>query len=221
MNLESPPVLQHLFLESPWALMAFFLIVAGVLFTVGRQRRSKPWVVLAAVALALAVGVYALARAVTTDRERLILDTRGLIAATAPLNHAELDRLIDPAATVSGPDGTVWLGAGQVRARLKQVVSRFGVNSQRVRGVQAVVHDTGWGESTVTVRTVMNSAGGTPVNTGWRLTWRKDAITGRDTADTGGKSGGGGGGDTGGGWRVVDIRWIRFNGREVNRGMLP
>ena len=220
MNLESPPVLEHLFLESPWALTAFFIVVAGVLLMAGRQRRSRLIVVLAAVALALAIGVYALARAVTTDRERLILDTRGLIAATAPLDLAELDRLIDPAVTVSGPDGTVWLGAGQVRARLQQVVSRFGVNSQRVRGVQAVAHDTGWGESTVTVRTLMNSAGGTPVNTGWRLTWRKDANAGGDTADAGGTGGGSRGGG-GGGWRVVDIRWMRFNGREVDRGMLP
>jgi hypothetical protein len=217
-------MLEHLFLESPWALAAFFVLVAGVLLRVGRQRRGKLFALLAAVALALAVGVFVLARAVTTDRERLIEDTRALVDATAPLDLAALDRLIDPAATVSGPDGTAWLSAGRVRARLQQAVGRFGVNSQRVRDVQAVAHDTGWGESTVTVRTEMTSAGGAPVNTGWRLTWRQDAVSGGDTGGrSGGDIGGDAGGDSGGGggWRVVDIRWMRFNGREVDRGMLP
>lgn len=202
MNLDQPPMFDHLFLESPWAVLTVCVIAALVLVIVGRQRRSKRLAALSVVALALAVGVWGLARAVTTDREQLIRDTHDLVAATAPLDQAALDRLLDPSVTVSGSDGTVWLGAGLVTPRLSKVVSRFDVNSQRVRSVQAVAHDTGWGESTVTVRTEFSSAGGTPINTGWHLSWRR-------------------GPETHGAWRVVDIRWMRFQGQEVQRGMMP
>ncbi len=193
---------EHLFLESPWAVLAVCVIAAIVLVAVGRHRRSKRVAALAIIALILGVGVWGLAKSVTTDREQLIQDTQALIAATAPLDGAALDRLLDPAVTVSGPDGTVWLDSGRVTPRLHKVVSRFGVNDQRARNIQAIAHDTGWGESTVTVRTELSSAGGTPINTGWRLSWHR-------------------GQGTDGAWRVVDIRWMRFQGQEVQRGMMP
>jgi hypothetical protein len=202
MNFDSPPMFEHLFLESPWAVVAVCVIASIVLIAVGRQRRSKRLAGVSVATLALAVGIWALANAVTTDREQLIQDTQDLVAATGPLDGAALDRLIDPNVTVSGPDGTVWLGSGLVTPRLHRVVSRFGVNGQRTRNVQAIAHDTGWGESTVTVRTDLSSTGGAPINTGWRLTWHR-------------------GPETDGGWRVVDIRWMRFQGREVQRGMIP
>ncbi len=200
MNLDSPPMLEHLFLESPWAVMAIGVITAIVLLTVGRQRRNK-WLALASLgAFALAAGVWFLASAVTTDREQLILDTQALVAATSPLDHAALDLLIDPSATVSGPDGTVWLPAGQLRPRLRTALARVSLHGQRVRFVQAIAHDTGWAESTVTVRTEI--AGGAPIYTGWLLSWHR----GQEPA---------------GAWRVVDIRWLRFQGQGVQRGMMP
>jgi len=193
-------MIEHLFLESPWAVTAVCLISAIVLLTVGRQRRNK-WLALASLgAFTLAAGVWFLASAVTTQREQLILDTQALVAATSPVDNAALDRLIDPAATVSGPDGTVWLSAGQLRPRLHTALARVSLSGQRARSVQAVAHDTGWGESSVTVRTEI--AGGSPIITGWYLSWHR-------------------GQETGGAWRVVDIRWLRFQGQQVQRGMMP
>lgn len=200
MDLAPPPMFEHLFLESPWAVMAVCLIAAGLLLMAGRRRRSKGLAMLSVVALALAGGVFGLARAVTTDREQLIEDTRALVDATLPLDPAALDRLLDPAVTVSGPDGTVWLAAGQIRPRLRTALRRVSLNGQRARSVQAVTHDTGWGESTVSVRTELS--GGAPIHTGWRLSWHR-------------------GKETGGAWRVVDIRWLRFQGQAVQRGMMP
>ncbi len=196
-------MLDHLFLESPWAVMAVCLIVFVVLLLAWRRRRKNVLALLSLIPLALAVGVWALARAVITDREQLIQDTQDLVAATAPLDAAALDRLIDPLATVTGPDGSVWLAAGQLRPRLRSVLNRVSLNSQRTRSVQAIAHDTGWGESTVTVRSDFSGgAPGAPFNTGWRLSWHR-------------------GPDTHGTWRVVDIRWLRFQGLEVQRGMMP
>jgi len=191
---------EHLFLESPWPVMVVGAVASLVLLFLWRQRRKNSLGLLSLVPILFAVGVWFLAGAVTTDREQLIQDTRDLVAATSPLDSAALDRLIDPAATVSGPDSSVWLASGQLRPRLNTVLNRVTLNSQRTRGIQAIAHDTGWGESTVTVRS--DISGGSPVNTGWLLTWHR----GEGPNDT---------------WRVVDIRWLRFQGLEVQRGMMP
>ncbi len=200
MDLDPPPMFELLLFESPWAAITVLVILSGVFSALSRKRRSKLLGVLAAVGLIAACGVYALAWAVTTDRELLIEQTHRLVAATAPLDQAMLDSLIDPTAIVSGPDGGRWLGYDQINPRLRGAVKRFGIDSQRVRQVKAHAQDTGWGESTLTVRTIANGSGIGPVNTGWRLTWRR----GQD-----------------GIWRVVDIRWVLFNGQTVSRGLLP
>ncbi len=200
MNLDPPPMLEHLFLESPWPVMAVCVVACLVLLFLWQQRRKKALGLFAMVPILIAAGVWFLAGAVTTGREQLIRDTQSLVAATAPLDAAALDKLIDPSATVSGPDGSVWLASGQLRTRLKSALSRVSLNSQRTRNIQAIAHDTGWGESTVIVRS--DISGGSPVNTGWRLTWQR--TPGEDDA-----------------WRVVDIRWLRFQGLEVQRGMMP
>lgn len=205
MQLDSPPMFEHLLLESPWAVMVVCVVAAAMLFSAGRRRKNKAVQAGGLVALALAVGVYLLAKGVTTDREQLILDTEALVAATAPLDNAALDRLLDPSAVVTGPDTAIWLNAVQLRPRLNQAAQRFGIGDQQVRMVDAIARDDTWGESVVTVRTDPGGAG--PVNTGWRLIWRRDPVAG-------GNSGGGG-------WRVVEIRWMRFNGLEVQQGMMP
>lgn len=189
---------EHLLLESPWAVMVVCVVVAAMLFSAGQRRKNKRIQAGGLVALVLAVGVFMLAKGVTTDREQLIMNTEALVAATAPLDNAMLDRLLDPSAVVTVPDTAVWLNATQLRPRLTRVAQQFSAGDQQVRTVDAFARDDTWGESAVTVRTDPGGAG--PINTGWRLTWRRDP---------------------GGGWRVVEIRWMRFNGLEVQQGMLP
>jgi len=208
MNLDPPPMFEHLLLESPWAVMGVLLVVAIVLALISRRRRSKAVGLCALAALILSAGVFGLAKAVSTDREQLMQHTRALVGATAPMDPTVLDRMIDPAATVTGPGGTIWLTFDQISPRLKRVVGRLGVQSQRVREVQALSRDGAWGESTVIVRTEASGAGGMPINTGWHLTWQKEVPKAA-------------GANAAGGWRVVDIRWKRLNGQEVTRGMLP
>ena len=193
-------MLEHLFLESPWAVVAVCLVLAVGLLLAWRNRRKKVLSLLALIPLALALGVWLLAGAVTTDREQLIQDTIDLVSATAPLDKGALDRLIDPAATVSGPDGSIWLASGQLKPRLQSTLNRVTIDAQRTRSIQAIAHDTGWGESTVVVRSEVS--GTSPINTGWRLSWAR----GQSESDT---------------WRVVDIRWLRFQGLEVQKGMMP
>lgn len=199
MQLESPPMLQVLLFESPWALMVVFTVTGLILLSAGQKRHNKGLMLGAAGALVLAVGAYLLASSVTTDREQLKQETRDLVAATAPLDNAALNRLLAPNVTVTGPTGDVWVKAGQVLPRVQHVLQSNPLNSQSIRSLDAAAHDNGWGESAVTVHTDIN--GGNSLNTGWLLTWEK--APGEGT------------------WRVVDIRWMRFNGVETPRAMLP
>jgi hypothetical protein len=215
MQLESPPLLELLFLESPWAVMVVCLVAAVILFSSGQRRHKRGLLFGSGVAVGVALGVYILAGAVTTDREQLIQNTSDLVASTSPLDSAVLNRLIDPGAVVTGPDGAVWLNAGEVMPRLERVLNRITINSQAIRTVNALAHDDVRGESIVTVRTDAGGSGVGPINTGWRLFWQCDN---NNTGDTSGDTSGG---TSGGGWRVVDIRWMRFNGLATPQAVMP
>lgn len=211
MQLESPPMLELLFLESPWAVMVACLVAGVILFSTGRRRRKRGLLFGSGVAFGAAVGVYALAGAVTTDREQLINDTRSLVAATVPLNSAVLDRLIDPSAVVTGPSGAIWLGPGEVMPRLERTLNHITIDSQDIRRINAVAHDDVRAESIVTVRTDAGGSGVGPINTGWRLSWQRLPIDNSSEGTPGGE----------GVWRVVDIRWMRFNGLETPQAVMP
>lgn len=212
MDLDSPPILDQLLLESPWAVIVTCLVVGVILFTTGQRRRKRGLQFGSGIAFGVALGAYALAGMVTTAREQLIIDTRDLVAATAPLDMPVLNRLIDPNVVVTGPDGAVWLEAGRVIPRLERVLENITINSQDARRIQAVAHDETWGESVVTVRTDANGSGVGPINTGWRLSWQRTHESGSSIGEASGAWGG---------WRVVDIRWMRFNGLDTPRAIMP
>jgi len=197
MQLDPPPLLPHLLLESPWALMVVFAVLGVILLTTAHRKRQKSLLIASIGCLGVAVGVYMLAQSVVTPREQLLKDTKSLVYATAPLDSAVLERMIAPSAVVTGPDGSVWVEAGQIRSRLEHVLKRVPIDQQQIRSLDAATQDEQWGYSTVTVRT---HTGSNPVNTGWRLTWRHESD---------------------GRWRVVDIRWMRFNGMDTPQGILP
>lgn len=205
MQIQSPPLFEYLFLESPWAVMAVCVVAAVFLFTAGNRRHHKGLMAGSGIALVLTAGVYLLAWKVTTAHEQLIADTKALVAATAPLDQTTLDRLLDPNVVVTGPGGSVWVPAGQLMPHLQLALTRYPVNSQRIRTIQAEVRDNGWGMSAVIVHTEISGEGLGSVNTEWVLFWRHEP----DTTTGPGR------------WRVVDIRWLKFNGVEVQQGLIP
>lgn len=97
----SPPTFQYLLLENPWPLLAVGLIAGVALFVVGgRQGRQKmQWAGLGA--LAAGVGVFALASAIETERERLEANTREVVDAFAhPFNAEQLERHVSEDVTL-------------------------------------------------------------------------------------------------------------------------
>ena len=96
MQLDSPPLFDVLFLESPWAVMIVCLVAALILFMSGQRRQKTGLLIAGLVVVAIAGGVYALSQMVTTDREQIMINTRSLVDATAPLDANTLNRLVDP-----------------------------------------------------------------------------------------------------------------------------
>lgn len=196
--MSESPTLTNLFLEEPLMLSLALLGVAIVLGFVARQRNRPRLLVGAGIALVLAGGVWVLATAVTTDRDRVMQHTRDLVFATAPLDTDVLDTLIDPNATLRGPDGSIWLEHDPFRLALALAVRQWGVETQAVRKMQAGVDDRGNAATRFEARTTFSQGTGLPVRTVWQLQWRQDPA---------------------GNWRVIDIQWLEFQDREPSEGM--
>ncbi len=196
--MQDPPTLAYLFLERPLSLSLALLGVAVVLAILARRRNRPRLLIGAGAALILAAGVWALAAAVTTDRERVMQRTEALLQATAPLDTAALGDLLDPAATLRGPDGSVWLERESLLAALALSLERWQVETQDVRNLQAGVGDRNDAASRVEARTSFREGSGLPVRTTWQLQWRRDAD---------------------GRWRVIDVQWLEFQGRTPQEGM--
>ncbi|MEX1016060.1 MAG: hypothetical protein WDZ31_04870 [Phycisphaeraceae bacterium] len=195
MNLQPPPLWEHLLLERPWPLVVALLVGAILLRYVARQR-NQPVVGHVALGLALvAGGVFALAWSVTTDRQQIERHTRDLVQATVtPADFDVIDRLLSPDVVLVGPDGDVWLEAGPLRRQLETVVDRYGIDDQIIRdfGVETTGDHTG--RSAIDLRTY---SPGMVAPSVWTLHWRR---TGDDTP-----------------WRVVRIQWNEFMGNDPPR----
>ena len=191
MPVSDPPVLQSLFLESPWPVVITLMGVAAVLWVLATRRRERRLTIAAAVVVVMAVGAYALAAAVKTDREHLLDRTRQIVAATAPLDLLLMDGLIEPGASLSGDDGAVWMRYDQVRTELEGIVQRFGIERQQVRSLAAEVRDGGGARTLFELRTTLGQGIG-PRSSVWQLIWAKDAEEQ---------------------WRVQGIQWLKFEGQ--------
>ena len=82
--LPAPPRLAHYLFENPWPLAIFLLVVAVLLLFIGTSRgRAREGALLAGAFAGIAAACIAVSFLVTTERERLRVAMRGLIAATA------------------------------------------------------------------------------------------------------------------------------------------
>ncbi len=193
MNLSPPPMWQSLLLEEPLPLVIALLAMAVVLRVMASRKRDGRLNYAALGALALAAGVFVLAHLVVTDREAIIARTEALVAATAPLDAATLGDVLARGAIVTGPHGQPFLDAGQINAELERTLQRFPIESHAVRGLAAQSTSGTRGQSIVGLSTQARTDYGLPVRTEWGLFWQKESD---------------------GAWRVIEIRWLAFQGRE-------
>lgn len=196
MNLSPPPMWQSLLLESPLPLVIALVAVAVTLRVMARRGgRPGPRLNYAALgALILAMVVFAAAHLVVTGREALIARTEALAAATSPLDRNALGDLIANGAVVTGPQGQPWLDYDSIRPELERTLERFPIEGHGVRGVAAETTKGSRGRSVLDLSTQVRSEYfGGPVRSEWGLMWEKQSD---------------------GVWRVVEIRWLRFQGQD-------
>lgn len=176
MGPQPPSPLSHLVLESPWLLVIGIVAVGVVLRLVGRQRGNRNlmrawWVALAAAAL-----VINLAHFVTTDRERLLQHTRGLLDATTPIKVPDIMAYLTSDAVLVGPEGETWYRRDDLPPELESVARHLPIASQSLRYIEAEARSDDQGLVMIDLRTTTTEGFGAqaPLPSKWLLTWRKD-----------------------------------------------
>lgn len=194
-------VIRHYTVENPVPVMVALVIAALILLAVAWQDRRRRPAIAAAVVLAVAAALWLVATVVETRRETLMRHTRYLLDATAPLDEDGLRRIFSPDTVVTGPDGKVWYSFDETLAELRGVLSRFRIRGHRVDQISATAEGADRGSSHVRISTRLDPEQyPTPIHTAWRLSWRRDPdVT----------------------WRLIEIRWLEFEGNEPMMGMWP
>lgn len=191
MNLSPPPLWHEWLFENPWPPIIALITIAVVLRLISTRSRQPRLTYAAIGVLLLAVGLYLLAMFIVTDRERLMDRTEQLVAATAPLDSSAIDALIARGAIVTGPDGEPWVEYDAIQPELHRAVDRHGVAEHAIRGLTAEVTTKVRGRTLLSLSTTTSDLG-LPIRTQWLITWRKEA----DNQ-----------------WRVIELRWLEFQGR--------
>lgn len=190
--LPEAPLLERVFLEEPWPA----LLLVGLAGAIGvavfwRRGRGGPALLAGAGAAVLGLGIWVLAAAVTTLRERLAEQTRALVAATATGDSATVRALLLESASL----GVLGTRGNFDKARILRLVETdlqgpWRVVSHRVVSTQATLDGPSAGRTRVRVR-VEPEATRVPVGSWWLLEWRMDAA---------------------GEWRVSSIRCEQIDG---------
>ncbi len=208
MSFEDPPLFSKLLLEDVLATVFVLLIIGvGVLLTAHRRRQIKRAYYGGGFVLAAGL-VWLVATLVETSREQMMGRCRQMITATAPYDHNQLEELFDPDVTLHGPLGRQWKSSRFVLLRgLKLVVDRHKVEGSRIvtlTGKLAKPADGGefqYGQTFVHLRTeLVASTYDRAPSSQWLFTWRK----GKDTP-----------------WRIIEVQWLRVDGREPTQGLAP
>lgn len=194
MDIPAPPLWQNLLFEQPWPLAVLLLVVGVVLRTVGRRTGRRGLRRAALVSVLLAAGGVALAYFVETGREAVRRHTLGLVDAVEPLDADRVSALLADNVRVTGPRGRVMVESGEVRRRLASANRRYSVASHRVRALDV------WaaGDEGRAMLALYSQINASPSLTRWGLRWEKQ----------------------GGTWRITEIRWLSYQGREPPVGAL-
>ena len=194
-----PPLLSHLLLEKPLLLIVLFLIAAVVMLFVAVQRNSRT-VLLTAAGLAVAAGgVWILAHFIQTQRERLIGQTQQLVDAVAAVEEDQLRLLLGPRVFVSIQDGSPWLHVDQIVPKIEWTHKRYPIQNHRISRITAEQRNDQHGLVLVNVKMTIGPTA-QPIHTQWLITWTRE---GDDP------------------WRVTQIQWLKLNGIDVTRAVLP
>lgn len=185
--------------ENPWPLAGVLLAAASGVF-VHWMRTGDPYLRPVSAGLAGLAGVVCLlAAAVQTEGEAVRAATRSLVADAVPGRVSAVAARLSPQVVVTGPEGGVWLDAGELHNALANRLPHWKVQSHHITMLDATrirpglieAHLIAWTDFAPDARTDR-------VMTEWRLRWRAQAD---------------------GSWRLEEARWEQLNFRPPPRGI--
>lgn len=190
----------QLFLEDPTPLLLGLVLITLVLWILAKRRGDRRLGRGAMVAAGIGILIFLLAWFVETTREHLMDRTRFAVQATAPLNMTAIRSVMSPQVELVGPSGATWISNGRLLDYVETAVGRMPIEEHDVLAINAREDAPGEATSGIKVRTRAAAFGGLPVQTHWEFRWEKDAA---------------------GRWRIVQVRFVEFQGRQPARNMLP
>ena len=179
--LPEAPLLDRLLFEQPLMLGAG-LLLAGLVAVVALRNanKMKAGILALGVAVVLTAGVFATASMVTTDREALLELQDDLVRAVAEADIDALDQLLARDARMPSVSISL-LSGGLSRERILSVVASttggaYPVSDHAILDRQAVVDGPNAARTQVHAR--VESGGGAPTLTWFRIAWRLDPEAG-------------------------------------------
>ncbi|HEX8876857.1 MAG TPA: hypothetical protein VF777_08925 [Phycisphaerales bacterium] len=181
--LPEPSLLPVLLFEQPWLLLALVLIVAlvGSMWQrrAGSFKGAFAWL---GAGIAACAGVYLVARAVVTDRERVALATNDLVGATASVNPTRLNELLDESVRLTyfraagGLDKT-----GTIAAVQRELGQTYKVKDWMIQELQVAADGADRMKTQVRVR-VTPADWTFPHISWWAIDWKKSGEAWRATS---------------------------------------
>lgn len=180
--LPEPALVPVLLFEQPWLLLAGVLVVAlvGSMWQrrAGSVKGAFGW--LAGGLLACGV-LYLTARFVVTDRERVALATHDLVGATAGVNAARLNELLDESVRLTYFRASGGLDkAGTIAAVQRELGNTYKVKDWIIQELQVAADGEGRMKTQVRVR-VTPSDWNFPHISWWAIDWKKGGEAWRAT----------------------------------------
>jgi hypothetical protein len=173
--LPSPPLLQHLLFEIPYPLCIALFIAAAVAWTLLGRRGDRRAPLAAAACFALAAGIWALAAAVKTEREKLQDQTIAFVAAVSRADAPAVDAMLAESAHLYYPFAPRGIDKPRILDMVRsEMAHQYQVKAHSVLETHASLDAPD--QARVLVRVYVQPAEvNFPVYSWWRLDWRKDS----------------------------------------------
>lgn len=175
--LPAGPVWERWLFEEPlWPGLALAMVGVAAFVVLNQSGQARRGIVAAGVLLAAAAGIFAIAAAVTTDRERLRGATGSLVAAVAHADAAAVGEHLASDVRLRAPVlGRNGMDRDQILAFVSsEMTGLYKVENYRVLQTQATLDGPDMGRTHTHVRVTPDRTGGF-VFSWWRLDWRRDA----------------------------------------------
>jgi len=193
---HEPPILEHLFLESPGPLVALFGCVGLALLIMGNRRADPKLLRIGLGGVLMAAGLWLVAHFVVTDREAITEATQAILDAVEAGDIAAVSARGGDRAQLLGPAGEVWRDREEMPDALRRAVDRYNVSSITVKRIDVWVDAKDVGHSQLDLRTGVGAGSFSgPVQTRWQLDWQRDEALG---------------------WRLDRVHWMEHDSAAPN-----